>query len=475
MSNKIVKFTDLLDCPKTLIPNDVIVVDSLGTGLTEVSIGSILPPIGTGAQYDIPTFTGGLSPVFADSGIAIKDISTVFPAIGKYIDLDVNAQNTEIIGTIDVIGNKSLFVGANLFNPIVPSVDSDVLISNSSQGDKNLFIANISGTGNNVLEIAGDNVTIRDSTALKNITIDINSISLTDGIGNNNINMLPNSLNISTNNNGNIMQLYADNNINLVSNQGAITSTASFGTNTVSGDILQLDSNTLTIMNNTSAGHFISMSPLSGVTIASNSIQDLYLACDGNLRIKATSSFGIDGQVLSRVSGGSGDRCLWANPIQLKRLVYNTAGFLASGSASGTRFFNEAGGTFVISGNNSTTSVVTPLFINSADYPTIGTLTPKLQIEMMISTNATNLNVGTFNVNLSTFATSGNATQMILTQTSNVGSGASITTPALSTTTRALSVPFVFPADGFYTLTLQHAFNTVSLLAITGRVYVIYE
>jgi len=458
--------------------NNLIVVDGTETGLNAVNAGSIVPPfIGTGAQSDIPIFNNPLNapPVFVDSGLAIKNVTDIFPfANGKYIDLDSNSPNTQTIGSLDILGNKSIFMGTNLFPSFVPPVDSDLLISNGSTSDKNITIANFSGTGNNNIQIIGDDVTINGTQSNRTITLDNTSLSLTDNIGNNNINMFPNSINISSVGPGNNMQIFADGNVDITSNTSNIN-ISSFGQSTVSGSFVDITSTNGTTLNETGAGHFVQLSSVAGVTIASNSIQDLYLACDGNFRIKASSSFGTDGQVLSRVSGGSGDRCLWANPIQLKRLVYNTAGILANGSSSGIRFFNEAGGTFVISGNNSTTSVATPLFINSADYPSIGTLTPKLQIEFLMYTNAGNLNIGTFNVNLSTFTTSGTNNQMILTHTGNVGLSASITNPAITSQIRALSIPFTFPTDGFYSLTLQHAFTTNSLIGISGRVYVIYE
>ena len=451
----------------------IIQVNVLETGLQAID-PPIAPPIGTGAQYDIPIFTGGLNPVFADSSIAIKDISTIAPATGKYIDLDTNASNTEIIGALDFSGNKNLIIGSNIFYPLVPSVDSDVIISNSSQGDKNLFIANSSGTGNNVLEIAGDNVTIRESTALKTLTIDINSISLADAIGNNNINMLPNSMNISTTNPGNTMQIAADSDIYIQSNQGAIISTAST-TNTVGGDVLYLDSSTLTTLNQTGSGHYIQLSSVNGVTIASNSFQDLFLACDGNLRIKATSSFGTDGQILSRVSGGSGDRCLWANPIQLKRLISEFSGTLSTGSNINTRFFNY-GENCKRSGVNQLGNWTKSIVINPSDYPTIGTLTPKLKLETTMFTNNI-ANVLTFTIQLHTYTVSGLiVSDIILTSSGTFGSSIVYTNPALNSDITQESTTFALPlVTTKYVFGVDNSAVLTSDVAINGMLYIVYE
>lgn len=69
-------FTELLDCPRTLVANDIIVVNEQGNGLTEVTPSSvIIPAIGSGTAGNIPIFSSSVPPIFSDSGIAYDTTS----------------------------------------------------------------------------------------------------------------------------------------------------------------------------------------------------------------------------------------------------------------------------------------------------------------------------------------------------------------------------------------------------------------
>lgn len=93
MSTQNVKFTDLLDCPKVLVANDVIVVNADASGLTEVSPASLISGIGSGFANDIVTFTAG-NPPLQDSGMAI-----IQPSVPEnYIDFDPSNSQSMIIG-----------------------------------------------------------------------------------------------------------------------------------------------------------------------------------------------------------------------------------------------------------------------------------------------------------------------------------------------------------------------------------------
>lgn len=74
MSTQNVKFTDLLDCPKILIPNDIIAVNNDGSGLTEVNAGSIIiPALGTLTQNVVTMGGSGVvGDILENTGIAVE-------------------------------------------------------------------------------------------------------------------------------------------------------------------------------------------------------------------------------------------------------------------------------------------------------------------------------------------------------------------------------------------------------------------
>ena len=97
MSNKIVKFTDLLDCPKTLVSNDVVVVNADASGLDVVTPSSlIISGVGSGLNGDIATFTGGI-PVLQDSNINIT-ATTIKPTSNS----DVLTLESNSVGGMNI-------------------------------------------------------------------------------------------------------------------------------------------------------------------------------------------------------------------------------------------------------------------------------------------------------------------------------------------------------------------------------------
>lgn len=193
MSNKIVKFTDLLDCPKSLIANDLIVVNNDGSGLTEVNAGAVLPPfIGLGTQGDIPVFNDPLfaPPIFVDSGVGAGPIPPAFlPSTGQFIDMDTSNPFGNVLAYDNF--NKALVMictGAGQ--------DSDVVIGNNSSTTKGIQMFNSSPNGDVSLYSDSGNVNLQG-----------NQIYMTNTTNNNNIYIDNNQLNLSNNTGGNALTL----------------------------------------------------------------------------------------------------------------------------------------------------------------------------------------------------------------------------------------------------------------------------
>lgn len=101
-------FTQLLDCPNTYTANDIIVVNSTGTGLTEVAPTSLLPAVGTGVTNDIPVFSGSVPPLLSDSGCQIVPVfgGLSIQNLTGNINL-VGSTNAEVLGSNTVSMTES--------------------------------------------------------------------------------------------------------------------------------------------------------------------------------------------------------------------------------------------------------------------------------------------------------------------------------------------------------------------------------
>lgn len=65
-------FVELLDCPRVLVANDILQVNSTGTGVTQHTVASIVgPAVGAGTTGDIPIYTGSV-PVLGDSNLNVS-------------------------------------------------------------------------------------------------------------------------------------------------------------------------------------------------------------------------------------------------------------------------------------------------------------------------------------------------------------------------------------------------------------------
>lgn len=143
MSNKIVKFTDLLDCPKTLVSNDIIVVNADGSGLDEVTPSSIIASgVGSGLNGDIATFTGGV-PVLQDSGL---NLSTSFNT--------VNIKPASSLNSVRLDSDASVSVGSLSTQSISVNADQSVgYIGISSASQQMIAYNTISISANNGVTI----------------------------------------------------------------------------------------------------------------------------------------------------------------------------------------------------------------------------------------------------------------------------------------------------------------------------------
>lgn len=213
MSNKIVKFTDLLDCPKTLVPNDLIVVNNDGSGLTEVNAGAILPPfIGLGTKGDIPVFNDPLSapPIFVDSGVGAGPIPPSFlPITGQFVDMD----------TSNPLGN---LIAYDNFNKALVMIstgtgqDSDVIIGNNSTTTKGVQIFNQSTNGDISLfsdsgniSMQGDEIYMSNTTNNNSIYIDNNQLNLNNSTGGNALTLNNTGINLYSNGLGQNISTYS--------------------------------------------------------------------------------------------------------------------------------------------------------------------------------------------------------------------------------------------------------------------------
>lgn len=216
MTTKNIKFTDLLDCPASLTPNDLIAVHPNGFVLTQITASSLIANIGLGVRNDIPTYTGG-NPPLQDSGVAIVPLP--LPNIGVALDLDpTNPLNSGL--ALDKTNSVLALIAGTGALPL------DLDIINKSTGGKDIRIVNqdpagaflvdaptsqiiepvngnflrINNLGSNLNIVSGSNsmssttgCTISDSTNINVNSIifdpsrnigNVSSLTLADGLGN---------------------------------------------------------------------------------------------------------------------------------------------------------------------------------------------------------------------------------------------------------------------------------------------------
>lgn len=280
-------FTQLLDCPNTYTANDIIQVNSVGTGLIETPASSLIPPvIGTGTMNDIPVFSGGL-PIFVDSGFQVGNISVPNPPEpldlqAHYINLKPSAGIDQIIASVHDpnTGDDLVFIGVGAITG-----DANLQITNQSTAPgKNLGLSNSSPTGQTYM--TGDACIMNNNNSIS-MEVNQTGLGLFDGLNNNYYNSNNTGVNISSSTD---VTLYdnADNVGIFLNNTGLMLYAGNVGTN-------------------------INLNAYGAVNISANN-NDININTPNNLHIEANSSTGQAGQVLT-ADGAS--NCNWKTPLTL--------------------------------------------------------------------------------------------------------------------------------------------------------------
>lgn len=157
----------------------------------------------------------------------------------------------------------------------------------------------------------------------------------------------------------------------------------------------------------------------------------------------------------------------------------DTATYRTLMAASGSHIAAQVAGTYGLGNGNplavSGTGTLYPLqviYIAAADYPTVGSLAPKLRIRAQVACNDV-APTGNFTVGLHPItrpATSGGAGLDIYTIGTVVtgSNGATVTTPAADSHTSMVGADFALPADGFYVM----AVVTTATVATSSHVHI---
>lgn len=468
--------------------------------------GNIPPSVGTFNNGDIPIRNPlGGTPFFTDSGVNVSTLS--FPPVeAKVLDINTSYPLTNTIVSIrDTLNNENqMFIGI----PAPLGEDSDLILANESISQKVLGIANTNGdifisspnvnindNSNNTLNVSQSNGIDIINGFNNSLTLNNNQITLFNDNGNNSINLnnafglfinsnsqnvlqsVTNSLTVDpTNiqlNSSDTMFLNSQNSLTLQDPVGDSISIFPNQVNVISntGDV-NINSGLRITLNEFTDGHFFKMDN-SEVILAANSAKPLTIATDNELRLKASSSYGLNDQVLT--SNGLG-YCEWQYPKILNQTLYRITNFLPSGSSAGTqRIFNESGQVLAISGTANNTNTICYLRIDPNDYPSsVSGKNRRLEIVHNVITNATAPS-SSFTTQLFTYNSAGASTTMTISASAAFGNPCTVITPAASSTTSSSSVPFTFPISATnYIMILTNSNNTTSFTHHSVYLKVVY-
>jgi hypothetical protein len=146
---------------------------------------------------------------------------------------------------------------------------------------------------------------------------------------------------------------------------------------------------------------------------------------------------------------------VWTLPASSYRTILQASSIITAGSAAGTYALTAGGDGCVLSGADTAIPLQT-IYIDSADYPTIGTLTPKLRIRVQLYTNDTaptgNYTFGLYPVTRP--GTSGGSGVNVYTLGTVVtgSDGATFTAPAADGLLNAVGADFALPSNGHYVI-----------------------
>lgn len=168
-----------------------------------------------------------------------------------------------------------------------------------------------------------------------------------------------------------------------------------------------------------------------------------------------------------------------AGSFAVYRTVAEASGSHIAGRVAGTYFFGE-GDALAISGTGTLYPPVL-IYIDSADFPTVDGLSPKLRVEAIVAVNDTAPGGGgsfTFGLHpVTTPATSGAAGVRIWTVGSAVASSTTaFATPAADSAARQVSSDFALPSNGLYVLGMVSSatVNGSSHMHMTARLHMRY-
>jgi hypothetical protein len=491
---KMASFRDILE-PSS--KNIDISVDNINCNtINDQPYPPAVPIIGTISTNHIPIGSNVNPPIFQDSNMEITQLSLI-PVEAKILDLNTAYPLTSTIVNIrDTINNENqMYVGVTGLGE-----DSDLIIGNQSTGSSKI-IAIFNGSPNGSVAITGDEVIINDnginsvSVSQSNgiglyhdnnsITLNNNQISMSNDGGINGLNMnafgtyissnvqnvlqsVTNSLTVSPSE----IQINSSNNL-FINSQNVLTLQDSLGDNiSITPNQININSQGTFLLNENANFHFLSMNG-SGVILASNSGQPLTLATDNELRLKASSSYGLSNQVLT--SNGLG-YCDWQYPQIMNQTIYRLTNILPNGSGTGTqRVFNESGQALNISGTGNSTNSICYLRVDPNDYPAlIGNKVPRLQLVHNVITNGT-APASSFSVELRSYTSSGASNAMTITAGAVFGNSTTVTTPVLNSTTTASSIPFALPVSASnYIVVLTNTALTASFTHHSIYLKVVY-
>lgn len=471
--------------------------------------GNIPPSVGTFNNGDIPIRNPiGGSPFFTDSGTGINSLS--FPPVeAKILDLNTSYPLTSTVVSIrdTVLNENQMFIGI----PAPLGEDSDLILANESISQKVLGIANTNGdifisspdvnindNSNNTINVSQTNGIDIINGFNNSLTLNNDQITLFNDNGSNSINLnntfglfinsnsqnvlqsVTNSLTVDPNtinlNSSNTMFINSQNSLTLQDPVGDSISILPNQVNVVSntGDI-NINSGLRITLNEFTDGHFLKMDN-SEVILAANSAKPMTIATDNELRLKASSSYGLAGQVLT----SNGSYCEWqslslSNTI-MNQTLYRMTNFLAGASGTGViRLFNESGQAMISSAVQSSINTACYLRVDPSDYPeTIGTKVRRLQLVYNVVTGSV-LPASNFTVQLYTYTSSGIATGLTITAGSAFGNSVTVVAPAINSTTTASSTPFGFPLTATnYVLGITNTASTASFTHHSVYLKVVY-
>jgi hypothetical protein len=365
-----------------------------------------------------------------DTGISLQYASS-----NNFINIDSGGIQSVVLGP----GQNNVMASDGL--AVVQSYNNKVIIQEL--------------VSNNLIQCSANGVIMLDGTNQNSVDVSSlnNNIVLKNTINNNTITIDSNTVQIDSN----------DSDINLTSNNANINLTS------VSSKLDSLLSSTIQELTD---GHYLAMNG-GGVTLASNNLKPLTLATDDQLRLKASSSYGLSEQVLT--SNGSGF-CEWSLPKIINQSLYRLTNLFPNASSIGPfRIFNESGQAMSQPGVNNTTNSINYLYINPSDYPaTISGKVPRLQLVYSVITNSVSP-ASSFTTQLYTYASLGTALQFIINTSTSYGNPATVTLPLAGTTTTVSSTPFALPVSATtYICVLSNSAITASFTQHTVYLKLIY-